>query len=361
MADKVLTFEQIRDVRDQLRQPLSGRTVLVPMGTRAFVPGFLQPLKEGENEMVTYAKNGPDNEPIIISRTQALDRLQEEMDLVSNRKKAPPPKHTTTKQENNANVLPYFEIREEIDSSGTEVKAETVNVSRHLEYLRQHPEVIQEETLPPAVTAPATGEPVEEIPVSNLKPLSDGEYDALAARLEELARLEEAETEEPVLKVMKKSNHKTTSGWSKGFLNNNTKKKKPVADEKYISMRVKDTLNRPVAKGEVSTALRIPSKPISKTVFSGVIQEHGALNKPNNNHDTKVSADTSTPRVRFGDEQNEIREIPRIGETSVASLARNPSRPIVGAGSMRIESQPQQQQAPKKKLSRFAMERQLNR
>lgn len=364
-----LTFEQIRDVRDQLRQPLSGRPVLVPLGTKAFVPGFLQPDKVGEDEMVTFVPvNVDEDNGAIISRKQALDRLQEEMDQVSNRKKAPPvlPKQTHSTSQMNTNALPYFEIREEIDSTGKQVKAEAIDVSRHLEYLRQHPEVVQEETLPPALTGSSTAsEPVEEIPVTDLKPLSEGEYDVLAARLEELARLEEAGAEEPVPKVMKKSNHKMTSssGWSKGFLNNSTKKTKPVADKKVVSGGAErlENSNKPTdqLQKDAVNAEPVPSKHISKSVFSGVIQEHGGLDKPKSN---KVPVETSSPRVRFGDEQNEIREIPRIGETPVASIARNPSRPIVGAGNWRPESQLQQEEVPKKKLSRFAMERQqLNR
>ncbi len=77
-----LTFEQLRDVRDQLRQPLSGRSVLVPLGTKALVPGFLQPEKSEEEEMVTFvpAKSSGATEAVIISRTEALARLQDEMD-----------------------------------------------------------------------------------------------------------------------------------------------------------------------------------------------------------------------------------------------------------------------------------------
>jgi hypothetical protein len=353
-----LTFEQLRDVRDQLRQPLSGRSVLVPLGTKAFVPGFLQPDTKGEEEMVTLvpAKSSGATEAITMSRTEALDRLQDEMDQISNRKKAPPPKETKPTS-HHSNILPYFEIREEIDASGNELKAEAVNVSQHLEYLRQHPEVVQEETLPPAVTVSPTGESVEEIPVSSLKPLSDGEYDALAARLEDLARLEEAETRQPASKVMKKSNQK--SGWNKGFLNkSDTSKKKPVTAppgvlDKEGRKDPSETLIQSTSTKKDKKTAPVPAKPISKSVFSGVIQENGTRGKVEESHDT-----VETPsRVRFGDETNEIREIPRIGQTSVASLVRNPSRPIVGAGSIRPDLQ-MQQSAPIKKLSRFAMERQ---
>ncbi|GAX27264.1 hypothetical protein FisN_13Lh175 [Fistulifera solaris] len=345
-----LTFEQLRDVRDQLRQPLSGRSVLVPLGPKAFVPGFLQP--DGEEEIVTFvpAKSSGVTDAITISRTEALDRLQDEMDQISNRKKAPPSKGTRPTSHRN-NILPYFEIREEIDSSGNELKAEAVNVSQHLEYLRQHPEVVQEETLPPAVTTASSsaGESVEEIPVSSLKPLSDGEYDALAARLEELARLEEDESRPPASKVMKKSNQK--SGWNKGFLNTTSKtKKKPVvapADKSDGGGRndLSETLIQSTDTNKDKRIAPVPAKPISKSVFSGVIQEHGTRDKVEESQN-KVA---TTPRVRFGDNANEIREIPRIGQSSVASLARNSSRPIVGAGNNKPQS---------KGLSRFAIERQ---
>lgn len=331
----------------------------MPFGTKAFVPALLEPDRDEEEEVVNFTNDKEAAKQ--ITRTQALDLLQDEMDRVSNRKKAPkqtPTRHTTT-----TNVLPYFEIREEIDATGKEVKAEAVNVTQHLEYLRQHPEMVQEESLPPPVTA-SSDEPGEEIPVSNLKSLSDGEYDALSARLEELARLEETEMEEPVPKVMKKSNSKTTrsSGWSKGFLNNTKKKKSPADNNnnKVVSEEVKKSAEVQNSNGpskqvahEVTSAPST-SKPISKSVFSGVIQERESLEKPN-----KVPVETSAHRVRFGDQPNEIREIPRIGQTPVASIARPPSRPIVGAGSVRQELQSQrQQQVPKKKLSRFAMERQ---
>ncbi len=207
------------------------------------------------------------------------------------------------------------------------------------------------------MTASSTEEPVEEIPVSSLKALSDGEYDALAARLEELARLEEDETRPPASKVMKKSNQK--SGWNKGFLNTSSKtKKKPVVapSNKLNKERRKESSETPVQSTDTNKDRRtapVAAKPISKSVFSGVIQEHGTQDKV---EESQNKVETSA-RVRFGDDANEIREIPRIGEISVASLTRNPSRPIVGAGNRKPEPQVQQP-APVKRLSRFAMERQ---
>jgi hypothetical protein len=40
-SDANLTYEQLRDVRDQLKSPLTGRSVLVPYGSKAFFPGRL--------------------------------------------------------------------------------------------------------------------------------------------------------------------------------------------------------------------------------------------------------------------------------------------------------------------------------
>ena len=40
-SDPNLTYEQLCDVRDQLKSPLTGRSVLVPYGSKAFFPGRL--------------------------------------------------------------------------------------------------------------------------------------------------------------------------------------------------------------------------------------------------------------------------------------------------------------------------------
>lgn len=335
----ILSYEQLRDVRDQLKRPLTGRPVLVPFGRKAFFPGTLQ------DETVTVVVDAS-GEKLEMPRADALNVLQKEMDGLYKtskpqksalKKSAPKPPPEQPPKE-----LSYFEIREELDVAGNEVSSAAINVSKHLEYLRSNPDVVDEDTLPPPRSEPSSEEAEEVVPQDELKKLSDTDYDALSRRLDELAQIEEA-SESKKMSNTKSSRKLQSKGWSKGFFN---KKKSPRTTQPSSNVRkVKfgDSEEKPATKPKPP-----PPKPIATSVFSGVIQERKPKAKIEVPPDT---ATANTNRVSFNDSKDEVREIPRVGQTSVSTI----QQPSSGRAANLPKTATEQ---PKKKLSRFAMERQ---
>jgi prefoldin subunit 5 len=391
MPASKLSYEQLRDIRDQLRRPLTGRSVLVPFGSKAFFPGSLKPeiltsasTSEHEEKVIVLAKNGQREE---MTRSEALDFLQKEMDALRKHVKEPPSSlkkkpakvaEPTQKQSPNASTpaIPYFEIREELDTSGNEIGSEAIDVSQHLEYLRNNTDVVDGDTLPPRVNQPSVDSgPAEEIPVENdkPKPLSDQDFDALSSRLEELAMLEEASGNEKAVNLTS-AKKLQSKGWSKGFLNTSQKKaksKKPKAgqlgstpgEERKVSFA--DGGHESPRADPKAAAKAMPGplparRPFDPSVFSGVIKERS--DKATSNKKPPPEEETTGSRVTFAADKNEIREIPRVGQTSVSTI-KKPSPTIKHATPPEVrgnqaprttEEQPQQE----KKLSRFAMQRQ---
>jgi prefoldin subunit 5 len=147
-----LSLEQVRDVKDSLKKPLTGQQVLIPLGSKAFLPGTLRPSVSsgGEEQVVVRDQDGND---IEMTRTQALDCLQVELDSLKppSRTKAvnvksalrkSKPSSTASKQPVATHTpmnpsMPYFEIREEYNDSGEQINAQATNVSKQLEYLQK--------------------------------------------------------------------------------------------------------------------------------------------------------------------------------------------------------------------------------
>lgn len=389
-----LSYEQLRDVRDQLKRPLTGRTVLIPFGSKAFFPGKLQPNmrddnhhqgRDGTDEMVFLTQQSGTQQE--MSRSKALDKLQEEMDeMVQSKGKKTPlksalkqssswasqkgaglPKNAlaenTSDKEATSNVFPYFEIREELDNSGNEIRSEAVNVSKHLEYLRSNTDVAKSELVPPVnqTTLPQESGVLEEIPVEDdvipKKKLSDAEFGELSARLEELVRLEEESESQKTVNVAS-SKKLQSSSWSKGFLNKPSKKKSMHTSESSVEKK----LGRGVAQAPANAS----TKPIESTVFTGVVKERS--NKGSLPQQTMIKKLKSSPqnskeesKVRF-QEEPQVHEIPRIGQTPTGLLktcvpgqAVQRTAPVI---SNKIAIPKKTEDAPSKKLSRFAMERQ---
>jgi hypothetical protein len=338
-----LTVDQLQDVRDTLKKPLTGRKVLVPFGRKAFFPGTLQPSVRDGEELVRVREGGG-TAVKDMTRQEALNRLQKEMDglKMSQRKPSPsmskdaaaPPSKPAAQQKEEAtgHALPFFEIREELNESGQEVKAEAVNISKHLEYLQKKEAGALDDKVPSDVVRRPVEEPTnetaamleQESEATPLQPLSDSEYDALSTRLDELAQLEEESGRQKTVNV-KSAKKLQSKGWSKGFLNKKQKTKQPKTQQKSEPNRSEPEMKRPA-----------------------IIPESEGPSK-----DRKVA---------FG-VQDEVREIPRVGERSVSSLPKPASRPIetsVFSGTVQEKrGVPEEQKpAPKKRLSRFAQERQ---
>ncbi len=196
-STRPLSVDELTDVRDTLKGPasLTDRSVLIPFGGKAFLPGRLAPLllpnhdndeschsnavrtsikrssddwKEQETVVVHdvnidfISERRSNNEAEmtqtshVMTRQEALDYLQKEIDRLQ-KKPSNRPTQTTgstnrldaedrTKQsalniENDA--LPFIEIREELDETGHVTNTQAVNVTHHLQYLSQQQQDMQ--------------------------------------------------------------------------------------------------------------------------------------------------------------------------------------------------------------------------
>lgn len=281
--------EKIRDLADVLRGPLTGKNALIPMGTKAFIPGSLQPnIDSSGEELVTVKTNGIGEKE--MRRRDVIRLLEKEMkDNLPNPKKSDQTISKTSSRENvisqdvkeESIIQPCFEIRETIDQHGRQVSGERIDITRQVEYFERQ----AENDVTQGVDANDTSDDQygEYIFVDQkaAKTLSEQDYLSLSSRLEELAKLEE-ESEKKQYNL--KSSKAKTKGWNKGFLNK-TKSKGP-------------TSSYPVEKG-------VPAES-QNTASSGT-----GHSKP------------TTRRVGFHQE-NQVREIPRIGERSVKEIQKIP-------------------------------------
>lgn len=414
------------------KEPLAGRRVMIPVTTQAFFEGHLRPPPGPKDADTTSSiKPRPSEERVSanlgdghladMSREEAADFIQRRIDAaapssapsVSKPKKKSSLKQTrarpTTKSDKQQKqqpqpqppvaqtVLPFFEIREELDAEGREVKAEAVNVAQETKALKdalrsqkdsngasggEETKGIHEliENIDIGVDENGNDGNVQEaddddVEVQQHEPISDDKYNSLSARLDELARLEEDAGKN---KNEEKSSRKRLQGkaWGKGFLSGSetTTSKKAAASstsKKKKSTGGKNTggWSRGFLNAEPKAENKSPPKIEPKAVSS---------DEPERQR-----------KVAFG--ENEIKEIPRIGHNSVKVALQKPKpaaepqegeliakdvfsgvvmeRPkstSISAGIVQQQApvpsqvqqqQQHQQQQPKKKLSRFAQQR----
>ncbi|KAK1741848.1 hypothetical protein QTG54_007421 [Skeletonema marinoi] len=331
-------------------QPLTGRRVMVPITSKAFFEGVLQPpIKDsGSSSSVTAAE-----EQIVINigggqlkemtRVQACAYLDKQLNVLdkSNTSKTKKTKAKSTalkkgflnntkskasdkkpaSSQNKATIskeilsseeamFPLMEIREECDIRGNIVNAEVINMSNTMkridDRLKNEGDIAEAgegaeigkllaDTLKESEADITTGldkiKLKEEQADNNVEPtqetpVSNEDYEAILQRLEELELLEEEDAKSK--KVNKTSSKRLQSGgWSKGFLNANNKSTKKAQKEKHVKV-----------DANVKT---IPSTRSTMT-----------------SAETQVKNNT---RVSFSS-KNEVKEIPRIG------LNKVPQRPI---------------------------------
>jgi hypothetical protein len=271
-----------------------------------------------------------------MNRLEALDFVEKEMNrrnpptatttgakqLVTETKQAsksvpsPPEKLTGPATSEESPVTPCFEIREELDDAGAEIRAEAINVTRHLEYWQQqahtgssddetatmgtsHDAAAKHASIPavPLDESPPSVEHLVELPQTEgaPQPLSDSDYEALMARLDHLALLEE-QTELQKEVNTKSSVTLQSKGWSKGFFNKKSATKKGATVINENSM-----------------------------VKEAAVKERRALERDAASVET--ARDQRPKSVAFT-ETNQVQEIPRIGERSVHSIAKKP-QPIM--------------------------------
>jgi len=312
--------QELENVKSTLQEPLTAKKVMVPMTTRAFFAGTLKPPVKDEQEQVLVKMGG--SNLVELDRLQAINHLDGRIQSLSvaddSTTTANSDISTAAAGESSMEVepsLPFFEIREELDESGREVKAEAINVAKQLELLQKK----EGRKANASVVPTASEEKIQDEP-EQLKPVTDSEYESLSNRLDMLARLEE-ETEHAKQENKVSAKKLQSKGWSKGFLNAKPKKRK--SQPKKVPARTSST----------------PSNEERKVAFQS---------------------------------QDEIREIPRVGERSASELKttgaapRRQIEPQVFSGVIRersVESapanaSPSTKAPPRKKLSKFAQERQ---
>jgi hypothetical protein len=350
-----LTIRQLEDVRDAIRQPLNNRSILIPLGSKAFLEGRLIPTittapasssyshppnDNGQERVLVRSAKIPGNETtstnnttIIeqeMSRQDALEALSKEIQTLklANTKKQVPFKSSSSSLSTSSTVAAaakskhpqYFEIREEINEVGHEIQSQVVDISNQLQLLEtttttnRQPDPSEEQKTTSdnrIIIQPDSGDDdysIDHLQVDEqrLRTLSDPEYDALSARLEELARLEEQQDDGAVennshitgIRRDILSNSKTIPksrnfGWSKGFLNKPSKSQKnnrtnipishpteePFQERKKTIVFGKNEIREiPPEGNQRSTAEARPrhahTKPMDPNVFSGVVHEH---------------------------------------------------------------------------------------
>jgi hypothetical protein len=378
-----------------LDQPLTGRTVLLPVTGQAFTIGQLKPAvllvnhnsKEEEEVEQVQILASPTSSLATVSTKQAQAWLQPKPKaaeataatkpksvLKHKNKFTPPPTSTSTNMKSQASTSPsrlaFMDIQEEYDASGKQVRSGAVNISQQLNAVwnnAQEPAMVddeqgwndnddiggddeQEKTMvQPSANTTSTTPKQQPTPV-----LSDDDYKRLADRLDELALLEETGAAAPSQSVPKPTTKKQTptsstkkqtpsssSGWGKGFLTNNKNaKSKPSSKQpKAISF----------GANQIQEIPRIGTTPAS-TITQQRQTKQSQTTTRNNKQSRPIASSVFNGVVQ---ERPVVTE--QIQQRSVIR-----ERPVV------VERQKQQAQhqpqptsaAPsKKRVSRFAQER----
>jgi hypothetical protein len=376
--DQPLSKDQLGDVVDSLRKPLSNRKVLLPFGNQAFFAAHLCPSLNEANEELVQVKLS-DGCLRQMTRTEARDLLQEEYNEAhtTSKKKEQKPELSARKQESpptsstpsstasaapTSHILPFYDIREEIDESGKPLKGEATDISAKLNDLQT---VVGTD----GIESKELEAPTIQEETDALKKLNDDEYDSLAARLEELARLEE-NAEQQMASSQQSRTSITSKSWSKGFLNKAKTTATPPLQQTTSGMD-----NDDVREGNQSLSAKNQS---SQAVQQGPPKKLTTYNKPTGwskgflNSKSKPERDDTCRRVVFKDEAT-VQEIPRNTNDSLSPnnhVENDRPLPVIQSFDEHVVSsvvvehvvahqQPQEPPIvePTKKLSRFAQRR----
>lgn len=333
--------ERIQSVRSILKSTsdggstLSERKVMIPITTKAFFEGKLQPTihgKSGKEEVIVNLGQGclagmtTDEASKFLDRK--LDRIRSLMkesepkpkkkngklafkkgflDVDQKEKSSmkkpqdqakPIASSSTSMSTEYSPSLPFIEIREEFDKDGNEIKSEAMNMSKVLQNVKKE---IQSKTGDKAVDNEMLNALLDSVPDSLEDDDDDDdsqEFDVedqdievednnekepmkdFSSRLDELIRQEE-EAEKKQKEVKKASKKSLGKGWAKGFLNSS--EVKPKKKKKTASFKAEDSSSSMMDDHHIRRS--------KKVQFTGT---------------------------------NEVKEIPRIGQTSIKSI-RPPS------------------------------------
>jgi prefoldin subunit 5 len=327
--------ERIQSVQSILKStsdggsPLSERKVMIPITTKAFFEGKLQPTIHGDSgkeQVITNLGQGCLADMTIDEATKFLDRKLDRIRSLMKESEPNPKKKSgklafkkgfldggqkkkssMKKSQNQTKAiatsstsmsteyspsLPFIEIREEFDKDGNEIKSEAMNMSKVLQNVKKEiqskagDKVVDNEMLnalldsvPDSMDEDGDDDSQEfdmedqEIEVddnSQKEPMKD-----FSSRLDELIRQEE-EAEKKQKEVKKASKKSLGKGWAKGFLNSSEVKPKK---KKLELLQPKD-----------SSASKVDDQNIGRS-----------------------------KKVHFTG-TNQVKEIPRIGQTSIKSI-----------------------------------------
>ena len=337
-----------------LDQPLTGRTVLLPVTGQAFTIGQLKPAvvfndnnKEEEEQVQVLAS--PTSNLTTVSTKQAQLWLQPKPKAAIAATKKP---KSVLKQKSTPQPAPpssqssaFMEIVEEYDASGNQIRSGAVNVSQQLNAIWNNAEepAMAEDDDHEWNNEEEEGGDDQELTANTPKPapVSDDDYQRLAERLDELARLEEtgaavpSSVPKPTAATTTAKKQATSSssggGWGKGFLNNKAKPNQPSNSDKPKAISF--------GANQVQEIPRIGTTPAS-TITQ---QRQGHTPKP------------TTTTTRNKKETRPMDSSVFNGVVQERSVIRE--RPVV----VERQSQPQPTNAaaPKKRVSRFAQERSM--
>lgn len=347
-------------VHNLLHDPLTGRNVMIPFTSKAFFAGTLQPAimeKFGDQECVTV-KLSKDT-LVDMSRLEALDLIQKRMQSFTTEvgevkqtktKRKPPAKEAVETHLVDESPVGFFEIREEYDDSGNEIRAEAINVAKELEFLEKGDDTNVSSLLRKPVkwndddgdisTTDELNSGKNDRINTNPVVVNERDFEKLSLRLEELARLEaEAEADKAI--NQKSSKKIQGSGWAKGFLNRPPPKRstKSAGDQasptipndtprtKQVKFGATDIREIPPRGG--TSAHVLPSPPplrqsISNQVFTGVVAERPAGKEHDRIADAVVAPPVTERKLsRFAQQRLEQRQDGSTEATSVSRLARD--------------------------------------
>mmetsp|Transcript_50258 Transcript_50258/g.60452 ORF Transcript_50258/g.60452 Transcript_50258/m.60452 type:complete len:486 (+) Transcript_50258:238-1695(+) len=361
--------------------PLSGRQVMIPLTSKAFLPGVLRPplMKEDyESSNSVKAKNEVEREVIIMNLTSVADiksngfnrhgkfggekksdenknegddyvdmtrleaaeylkkkmkvrsssllpsllgcdvseEINSEVDLSLNSYK-----HSTAgdrtgnnvsqKEELTAARVPFFEIREEYDMNGNEIKSEAIDISKELKYLtKKNKEGLSmeennnfEESLhkrrgtsatdvnhkiDKKKIASATLTLHKNIPVESecSQGYSSEEwYGKTLSKLDQLA-LQESLNDDKAKENAKSSRKLQSKGWAKGFLNTSTKNSRRLKNEKTESSREAHVKGTASKVKEPSLNEKVLTSDRKQVQF---LDERNQSDQTNDQHNAKVN------------------------------------------------------------------------
>eukprot|EP00526_Cylindrotheca_closterium_P009831 CAMPEP_0113601856 /NCGR_PEP_ID=MMETSP0017_2-20120614/449_1 /TAXON_ID=2856 /ORGANISM="Cylindrotheca closterium" /LENGTH=418 /DNA_ID=CAMNT_0000510171 /DNA_START=1 /DNA_END=1253 /DNA_ORIENTATION=+ /assembly_acc=CAM_ASM_000147 len=360
---------------------------MIPVTKQAFVMGELQPVTKPNSESGTGSMELVQVRPGKGKKLQTLSTKDAKQWLLKKAQPAPtqPPataqksipsasttsaKKTESQSSNNPSAsssnskktasqnknqqaaapIPFHptmvEIHEEFNEDGTQTKGDVVNVTSEFQALMD--KIGQGDTMKFPQGSDMSGETKEELPENGsdeemmtdyeapLNQLTDPEYDQLAKRLDELARLEALENQRlqqgarnNKLKAQRATSNKKKSsggsgGWNKGFLNQSKKKKSAkkgattTTESSPTASQSKSQASPPTSSDQVTADTSNESQGLPASEESQIPQP------------TQASATTAAPTaggVAFNLSQNKVQEIPSLPGTRPLPPRNNVSMP----------------------------------